>query len=163
MAKAVSKLGVLTVGQGALGARGSGRGSVRQQVHDGDTVIIDPLGNLSVRFLGVDAPEESFSLPEEAVRAPDRRADDSAFVPIKDPRWAAFLDDPFAARWPKFTPALSRGLHTHLKARVGTGAAANHAKLADAARNALIALVDQDMQELGQDKSSFRFFLAFAS
>jgi hypothetical protein len=163
MAKAVFKLGVLTVGEGALGARGTGRGSVRQQVHDGDTVIIDPLGNLSVRFLGVDAPEESFSLPEQAVRTPDGRTDEAGFVPIKDPRWAEFLDDPFAAKWPKFAPALSRGLLRHLQARVGPGTAKNHADLADAARSALIALIAQDMQELGQDKTTFKFFLAFAT
>jgi hypothetical protein len=39
-----------TVGHAGLGQHGTRRGTVKQQVHDGDTVIVDPAGNLSVRF-----------------------------------------------------------------------------------------------------------------
>jgi endonuclease YncB( thermonuclease family) len=44
---------------------GALQGSVEQQVHDGDTITVkaagrkpkDEIGNVAVRFLGVDAPE----------------------------------------------------------------------------------------------------------
>jgi hypothetical protein len=62
---------------------------VRQQTHDGDTAIVDPRGNLSVRFLGVDAPEISFTLPDAAVQVPDRRPDEAVFIDISDQRWDA--------------------------------------------------------------------------
>jgi endonuclease YncB( thermonuclease family) len=150
-----------SVGHAWLGQHGKKRGSVNQQVHDGDTVVVDPAGNLSVRFLGVDTPEVSFTLPREAVAAADRRPDESLFVPISNRRWARFLSDPFAASWPKL--ALRPGLRRYLKRRVGPGTAKNHATLAKAATAALRAEVKADMRELNQDGESFRFFLAFAS
>jgi hypothetical protein len=88
-----------TVGLAFLGRHGEGRGSIGQQVHDGDTAIVEAAGNLGVRFLGVDAPEISFTLPETAVQAVDRRAG-VQFVPIKDSRWEEFLADPFSSKWP---------------------------------------------------------------
>jgi len=110
----------------------------------------------------VDAPEKPFTLPDAAVQVPDRRPDEDVFVNISDARWEAFLGDPFAAALPPFEPALGDGLRADLAARVGPGAASNHAMLADAAREALIGLITTDMQELGQTKDTFRFFLAFA-
>jgi hypothetical protein len=65
----------LMVGHAQTAMHGTRRGTVGQVVHDGDTVALDPLRGLSVRFLGVDAPEVSFTLPGGA---PDR------FVPITD-------------------------------------------------------------------------------
>jgi hypothetical protein len=97
-------------------------------VHDGDTVIVDPAGNLSVRFIGVDTPEVSFTLPKDAVRAADRRPDESLFVPISDPRWERLLRDPFAANRPKLV--LHQGVRACLKRRAGPGAGKNHAQLA---------------------------------
>jgi endonuclease YncB( thermonuclease family) len=162
MAKAVFKTQRgFTVGTAALGQHGAGPGSVGQQVHDGDTVIVDPSGNLSVRFLGVDTPEVSFTLPKEAVAAADNRPDESLFVKISDPRWETFLKNPFAARYPKLV--LKQGLREYIKRRSGPGAAANHADLARAATVALRAEVNRDMTDLNQDKNTFGFFLAFAS
>ena len=64
MAKAIETLSSgLRIGHASLGARGDVQGSVRQQTYDGDTVIVDPDGNLGLRLLGVDAPEVSFPLP----------------------------------------------------------------------------------------------------
>jgi hypothetical protein len=120
-------------------------------VHDGDTVTVRALGNFSVRFLGVDAPEESFPLPG---------SDD--FVSIDNAKWKTFLNDPFASSIPAFKPALTKGLREHLARRVGPGAATNHAEHSDAARAALIAEVERDMRALGKTKADFEFFLGFA-
>jgi len=51
------------VGHARLGRFGQQRGSIAQQVHDGDTVTLEAEGNLGVRFLGIDAPEVSVPLP----------------------------------------------------------------------------------------------------
>jgi hypothetical protein len=51
------------IGHAQLGRHGQGMGSVSQQVHDGDTVTVEAVGNVGVRFLGVDAPEVSVPLP----------------------------------------------------------------------------------------------------
>ena len=42
----------LRVGYVGLGYRGDVAGSIRQEVHDGDTIKAKPIGNLSIRFLG---------------------------------------------------------------------------------------------------------------
>jgi hypothetical protein len=83
MAKAIEQLrSGLVVGHALLGRHGQGRGSVAEQVHDGDTVMVEADGNL--RFLGVDAPEVSIPLPGTAQR----------FVAVDDPHWATVLADP---------------------------------------------------------------------
>ena len=61
MTKAIEQLpSGLIIGHAALGLHGGKPGSVRQQVHDGDTIIVRAPGNFGVRFLGIDAPEISF-------------------------------------------------------------------------------------------------------
>ncbi len=58
MAKAITKLDFgLVIGFSLLGRHGDGRGSPIQQGHDGDTIIVEAAGNLSVRFFGCDTPE----------------------------------------------------------------------------------------------------------
>lgn len=49
--------GGMVVGHARLGRFGQKRGSVAQQVYDGDAVTVEAEGNLGVRFLGIDAPE----------------------------------------------------------------------------------------------------------
>jgi endonuclease YncB( thermonuclease family) len=149
---AIGQRNGLTVGIARLGQRAGGTGSVAQQVHDGDTVSVRPDGNLSVRFLGVDAPEVSFTLPAK----PDR------FIAIDDPAWEEFLTDPLADDLPAFDPPLGEPLTGHLAAATGAGCAANHARHAEAAHRELEALMNSDMAELGQDVESFRLFQAFA-
>lgn len=81
---------------------------------------------------------------------------------IDNSKWVTFLNDPFASSLPPFKPALTKGLGEHLAARVGAGAAKNHADHSDAARAALIGEVERDIQALGKTKADFEFFLAFA-
>lgn len=150
MAKAITSLpSGLQIGTALLGRHGDGRGSVAQQVHDGDTIITELAGNVSVRFLGIDTPEVSFMLPN------DRR-----FLSISNQAWVDFLTDPLQDQ--NFTNALGPGLTAHLQARVGAQTALNHSHHAQVAHRRLEQLVADDMQVLGHDKTTFQFFTAFA-
>jgi endonuclease YncB( thermonuclease family) len=53
--------------------------SVKEAVHDGDTVSIVPNSFLNTRLLGIDTPEVSFSLPGA-----------TTFPSIGGDRWRAF-------------------------------------------------------------------------
>jgi endonuclease YncB( thermonuclease family) len=153
MANAIEQLkSGLVVGHAMLGRRGQQRGTVAQQVHDGDTVTTEAAGNLGVRFLGVDAPEVSVPLP--GTRLP--------FIDLEDERWERVLADPFSPELDPFDPPLDGELQQHLVGRAGPGTAANHARLADQASKALEGIVGQDMKNLGKTKEDFEFFLAFA-
>lgn len=152
MANAIEQLKTgLTVGYAALGSRGGVTGSTRQQVHDGDTFQLRPIGNLGVRFLGVDAPEISFTLPR------NRR-----FIGLSNPLWEQFLTDPFDPSLPPFRPALNPGLVAYLQERTGPGAALNHHQHASAAEQALEEEVVNDIAALGQTEETFQFLLSFA-
>lgn len=158
MAQAIRKTADgFSVGFARLGRRGDGRGSPGQQIYDGDTARVEADGNLGVRLLGVDAPELAFTLPEQAAEAVDRRLGER-FVALTDPRWEEFLTDPF-----RDGPRLRRELREHLEPKVGPGTAANHAEFARAAKAALRAEVERDLDEVGGDQDEFRFFMAFAT
>ncbi len=152
MAKAIEQLpSGVTIGHAGLGYRGGVPGSVRQQVHDGDTVVVRAIGNFGVRFLGVDAPEISFTLPGKPT-----------FIGLSDPGWEKFLANPFAADLPPFDPPLSQGLRQHLKASVGKGTALNHHRHAVAAEDLLEEEVRKDLNVLGESEEDFQFYLVFA-
>jgi endonuclease YncB( thermonuclease family) len=139
----------LTFGRFGLGLHGASPGTVAQQVHDGDTVNVRAIGNLSVRFLGIDTPEVSFTLPGS-----------NQFLPIDNPAWAAFLADPFAAGLPPLV--LDAGLLADLQPRLGAGVAANHAQHAAAAHQALEQEIQSDMNARGLTKEDVQLFAAFA-
>ncbi|WDT74955.1 MAG: hypothetical protein MPW16_17030 [Candidatus Manganitrophus sp.] len=152
MANAIEQLKTgLTVGYAGLGFRSGVTGSVRQQVHDGDTFQLRPIGNLGVRFLGVDAPEISFTLPR------NRR-----FIGLSDPLWEQFLIDPFDPGLPPFRPGLLPGLVAYLKGKTGPGAALNHHQHASNAERTLEEEVRNDIASLNQTEETFRFLLSFA-
>ena len=152
MAKAIKTLeSGLRIGLSQLGRHGDGRGSPVQQVHDGDTIIVEAAGNLSVRFLGIDTPEVSFTLP-----------DSNRFRSIASSEWEQFLNDPFADAPNAFIEELGDDLHQHLQDVTGQGCASNHTHHAEQAHRRLEQLVIQDMEILGQDRSTFHFFMAFA-
>ncbi len=149
MPKAIETLKNLKAGHFGLGVHGGGPASVKQAVHDGDTIIVRALGNLSVRFLGIDTPEISFMPPGK-----------QSFVGIGHADWEAFLSNPFDPRWQ--LPDFPQPLRDYLEARVGPGCAANHHRHAMIAQRGLEAEVEADQNRLGHDNESFRFFLAFA-
>ncbi len=152
MAKAIQQLrSGLTIGHAALGLHGDDTGSIRQQVHDGDTINVRAIGNFGVRLLGVDAPEISLPLPPE-----DR------FTQLSDERWDEYLSNPFAESLPSFDPPLEPGLLDHLRSRTGNEAAANHHRHAQTTEVALETEMLEDIEALDQTEEEFRFFLAFA-
>jgi endonuclease YncB( thermonuclease family) len=152
MAKAIEQLpSGLIIGHAALGLHGEKPGTVRQQVHDGDTINVRALGNFGVRFLGVDAPEISFQLPGE-----------KNFTALSNPAWETFLQDPFASSFPPFTPSLKPRLQDYLQGRMGKGIGVNHYAHAQAAQKALEKEILQDIRILDQTEENFQFFLAFS-
>lgn len=148
-----------TVGYAGLGLWGGAPGTVPRQVHDGDTINVRAIGNFGIRFLGVDAPEISFPLPE---RISQGKPDKGGFPKLADPAWVSFLSDPFDPDFEPFNPPLEPGLIQHLQTQIGAQTAANQSYCADKAREALMGEVESDIQALGKTKNDFEFFLAFA-
>jgi endonuclease YncB( thermonuclease family) len=140
----------MTYGRFGLGIRGAGPGSVRLQVHDGDTVNVRAIGNLSIRFLGIDTPEVSFALPDRP----------NVFLSIRDAAWEQFLTDPFANKWPPLN--LDEGLRANLRPRLGQGTAKNHADHAKEAQDELERQIQGDMDHRGLTNETMIFFAAFA-
>lgn len=145
----------LTFGVVGLGLYRDGPGTPKSQVSDGDTISSHPQvsDDLGVRFLGVDAPEKSFTLPKE-----------TAFKALDHQDWQDFLGDALnEGKYGAFTPAMTPQLRAHLSARLGANAATNHRTHALEAKKALVDLVEKDMAALGQTRETFRFYLVFAS
>jgi endonuclease YncB( thermonuclease family) len=150
LAKAIEQLkSGLIVGHAGLGFRDGVTGSVRQQVHDGDTINVRALGNFGVRFLGVDAPEISFKLPGEG-----------GFTGLSNIKWERYLTDPFT-HWPHES-RLDKDLIDYLKPKIKPGVALNHYRHATQAEDELEKEVSMDLEDLGQSGEDFQFFLAFA-
>lgn len=150
MTKAIEQLkSGLIVGHAGLGFRGGVTGSIRQQVHDGDTINVRALGNFGVRFLGVDAPEISFRLPGE-----------KGFTGLSNTKWENYLRNPFT-NWPQES-RLNKDLIHYLKGKIKPGVAINHYRHATQAEDELEKEVSKDLEALGQSEEAFRFFLAFA-
>jgi endonuclease YncB( thermonuclease family) len=153
MAQAIEQLRTgLRIGHAKLGAFGAGVGTPKQQVHDGDTITAQAIGNLGVRFLGVDAPEVSFQIRGR-----------EGFIALSNPAWEVILSDPFAPELPDFDPPIDSGLRAHLRRRLGPGAGTNHAEHAEAAHRELERQVEADLLALEQPKERFEFFLAFGA
>lgn len=150
MGKAIEQLkSGLIAGHAGLGFRGGVTGSVRQQVHDGDTINVRAIGNFGVRFLGVDAPEISFRLPGER-----------GFTGLSNLKWERYLSDPFR-NWPGET-LLNQDLIDYLEAKIKPGVAMNQYRHATQAEDELEKEVSRDLEDLGQSEEEFRFFLAFS-
>lgn len=152
MAEAMERLrSGLVVGHAGLRSAGA-TDPVGKDVHDGDTVAVRAAGDFGVRFLGVDAPEVSCPLP--GAQGPP--------VALDDPRWEQALAVAFAPGALPLGPHGDPALVAHLEAQAVVGEAVNHARLAAAARIALVDMVGKDMAALGVDAAGFRLFLAFA-
>jgi endonuclease YncB( thermonuclease family) len=150
MAKAIEQLpSGLIIGHAKLGFRDGVSGTVRQQVHDGDTINVRAFGNFGVRFLGVDAPEISCMLPGE-----------KGFIGLSNVKWERYLGDPFT-NWPKES-RLNQDLIDYLKAKIEPGAAMNHYRHAAESEGELEKEVSGDLKDLGQSEADFSFFLSFA-
>lgn len=140
------------LGQSGIGKNGVGTGTIKQTVHDGDTVNVLLLKNLGVRFLGIDTPEISFQLPGE-----------QGFTAISNAKWDTLFT---SGAWKAGLPVGNALLHyLQHPARIGNGAnvAANHSKLADDAQHALEKLIQDDLTLSGKTKEQFLYFMAFAN
>jgi endonuclease YncB( thermonuclease family) len=149
MAKPLQTQYAKLVGFFGFGAVDGGIGNAYQQVHDGDTIYVRTVGNLGVRFLGIDTPELSFTPPGASFPA----ATDA-------PAWQEFLADPFAAKFK--LQGFEAPLQAHLQTGLGAGCAENHHRHALAARDLLRAEVDADMRAQKRDKDTFVLFVRFA-
>lgn len=140
-----------TEGYVGLGYHGGGIGTVKQQVYDGDTIVVRGLGNFGVRFVGIDTAEMKLPLPGQ-----------TSFVSLADPRWEEFLADPFRQGGPLSPSPFSPGLTEYLQDRTGPGVAANHRRFAEAAEDQLEEYVQADMTAMGMAREGFAFYLRFA-
>lgn len=140
----------LKLGVSAIGLHGKKIGSIKQIVHDGDTLNTRFIHNLGVRFLGVDTPELSFQFPGT-----------TAFVNLTDKRWDDFFK---SGKW-KENLAIGQDLYHHLSNIIGNGknVANNHSTLAVEAEKSLVKIITQDLKKSKKSTRSFTFFMAFAN
>lgn len=152
MAKAFWSSRGLTRGKAFLGRHGGKRATVKQAVHDGDTVSIEADGNISIRFLGIDTPEKSYKYPGK-----------ETFHNIY-PSFVEYLTDPFSDVYDdsqKLLDALGPELVAHLRERLGPDCAKNHHEHAEAAHRELEGYIERDLGSVDPPEE-FRFFLAFS-
>ncbi len=137
------------IGSGTLGTHGGRVGTIRQLVHDGDTLNLRLPDNIGLRFLGIDSPEVSFPLPGSP-----------AFVSLRNPRWAEFFA---SGKWRK-NLSLPAHLLEHLRDRIQDRAevAHNHARHAERAEQSLEAAMQADFQKSYRSPEDYRLFMAFA-
>ncbi len=140
--------GGLKMGAAKLGLHGEAIGSIKQNVHDGDTTNVHLDRNLGVRFLGIDTPEISFEFPGTG-----------AFVALSNLKWDTLFT---SGAW-KEGLVLYPGLLRDLEQRIGdgTGVAKNHADQADAAQKSLEDIIEDDFAKSGKTKAEFQHFMAF--
>ncbi len=124
--------------------------TVAQQVHDGDTINVTAKGNIAVRLLGIDTPEVSFAFPGPKLN----------FVNMDNPRWNEFLKSPFDAKWGPYGE-IPDGLRSFILAKLTGEPGTEHKAHADRATETFRNLVSKDMEIMGQDLSSFGYYLRF--
>lgn len=109
--KAIWSKNILTRGKALIGKWGAtDRATVKQAVHDGDTVNIELDGNVGIRFLGIDTPEISYQFPGR-----------DTFLKI-DPHFVDYLTDPFSDDYPesdRLVNDLTADLVEYLEDRLG--------------------------------------------
>lgn len=128
-------------------------GSVKQQVHDGDTLNVMLNGNLGVRLLGIDTPEVSFTFPSGE--------SSFNFVDMEDNRWNEFLTTAFDPKWGQFDSEMTEGLRSWFAPKLLGTPGTTHAEHADKATQRLRELIEADMKIMGQDVNSFGYYLGF--
>lgn len=134
-----------------MGIRRKSNGTVQtvdESIADGDTAGTQLNGSGSIRFLGIDSPEKSFVQPLGGGQV------------LNGAKWEQYLTNPFANGYPSHL--LEPQLASHLQARFGPGAAANHHAHAQAAWTSLKQLVQSDAAALGQTLDQFQYFVSFS-
>jgi endonuclease YncB( thermonuclease family) len=158
MAKAIFNPGGFARGFSILPKHGDRTATVREAVHDGDTITVEADGAFSIRFLGIDTPEVSFEFPNFPG---DQRS--GTFRSITE--FQEYLSDPFDAAYPdsrKYARQLGSKLVNYLKQKLNSQTALNHHKYAIAAQRELESIIEFDVNERIYEGERFRFFMAFA-
>lgn len=141
----------MTTGFARLGFRGDKQGTVKTQVHDGDTITTLADGNIPVRLLGIDTPEVSFQFPPKGT-----------FLGLANPKWSDLLSDPFNdERYGGFNSPVPAGLKAWYASRTGRHAAEIHSEHAKAATDKLREMVESDKQAMGKTDETFKFYMVF--
>lgn len=140
----------LKLGAAGFGFYGNKIGSVKQIVHDGDTVNTRLLNNLAVRFLGIDTPEISFQFPGT-----------QTFVKLKDKKWDEYFR---SGKW-KENLNIGQDLYHYLSTKIGNGKniASNHAEMAEGAEKSLAKIISSDLKKSKKSNKTFTFFMAFGN
>lgn len=140
----------LKLGESGIGLHGKKIGSIKQIVHDGDTINARFIHNLSVRFLGIDTPEISFQLPGS-----------DSFVKLSDKRWDEFFRK---GKW-KDNLAIGHDLYHYFSNIIGNGknVAKNHSTFASEAEKSLVKIISHDLKKSKRSTRSFNFFMAFGN
>lgn len=123
--------------------------TVEHQVHDGDTLSVRPDGDIGVRLLGIDTPEVSFSFPGQT------------FLDLSDPQWNDFLRTPFDERWGAFSRPVPEELKSWIQSRVSGMPGSDHHLHSQHATNELRQMVQSDMNVMGKDLATFRYYMNF--
>ncbi|RST86714.1 hypothetical protein EJC49_09075, partial [Aquibium carbonis] len=130
------------------------KGEPSDVVYDGDGLSGVFAGSQGMRFLGCDTAEVAYRVPTGPTGFKSSQK-------IGGPLWQAYLDDPLAAgQWPAFTQPLHPLVEARFAAATGAGSAANHARHADDARAALIAMILDDRERIGIAPADFRVHVA---
>lgn len=138
------------LGVSGFGLHGKKIGSVKQIVHDGDTINTRLMHNLGVRFLGIDTPEISFQFPGT-----------HTFINLLDKKW----DDYFkSGKW-KENLTIGQDLYHYFNNIIGNGknVSKNHAELAREAEKSLVKIITSDFNKSKKSVRSFTFFMAFGN
>ena len=140
----------LKLGISAIGLHGKKIGSIKQIVHDGDTLNTRLIHNLGVRFLGIDTPEISFQFPGT-----------SSFVNLSDKRWNDFFK---SGKW-KENLAVGQDLYHYFSNIIGNGknVTNNHSEIAKQAEKSLVKIITADFKKSKRSIKSFTFFMSFAN
>ncbi|NWF89664.1 MAG: hypothetical protein HXY50_09405 [Ignavibacteriaceae bacterium] len=138
----------LKLGEAGFGLHGKKIGTVKQIVHDGDTINTRLIHNLGVRFLGVDTPEVSFQLPGS-----------HSFTKLSDKKWDEFFR---SGSW-KENLAIGQDLYHYFSNKIGNGknVASNHYAFAIEAEKSLTKIISSDLRKSKKSARSFTFFMAF--
>jgi len=140
----------LKLGVSAFGLHGKKIGTVKQIVHDGNTLNTRLLQNLGVGFLGIDTPEISFQYPGT-----------HNFINLSDKRW----DDYFrSGKWKESFP-IGQDLYHYFSNIIGNGknVSKNHADFAVEAEKSLVKIINSDFKKSKKSTRSFTFFMAFGN
>ncbi len=154
MVKAIFKSYNLVRGFAKLPAESS----VKQSVHDGDTVSVTADGDFSIRFLGIDTPEVSLSYP-------NLKDDPNAGKWLSISKFDQYLSNPFDVKYSdskEYKIKLGKGLVEHLEPQCSDNTAKNHALYSEKAQRVLEKLIQDDLNERKGQGKEFRFFLAFS-